>query len=382
MTKDDKATPQGFAGLEDMVSDLDAPIQPKSPTPPPKAANPPPFQGARLPTHAAPELLNLTATRGVLPPTPPPRAVFIGNDQTPSSKAKGPSNEKMLGIAAVMLIAVAIVFNASQKKSRPVAASGVPQVSRPTTQPAPDATATAPALTPAAAPAPKYFYKLRASDGAVIEVEGPPKATDAQLHQIALLHWLPKETYHREDRPSGGYGQVLDDDQIRYCLSQKIRLGGWEKTVDSYSGYSVDSFNREVKEFNSRCGNYKYRKGAVERVQADVDTRFFELEKDGRAHKGPRMPAPAKFTRISVRVVGPAPVQGAGKVKPLPVVANATPASFNVQRHPQCAGSYEVEKCEKLARQMDQETTQQKQARQQKLDAERQRNMAEVNGTR
>lgn len=196
-------------------------------------------------------------------------------------------------------------------------------------------------------------------------------------------HWLPKETYHREDRPSGGYGQVLDDDQIRYCLSQKIRLAGWEKTVDSYSGPSVDSFNHQVKDFNSICGNYKYRKGAVDRVQADVNTRFFQLERDGREHRGPRKPpAPAKFTRISVRVVGPAPVQGAGKGKPLAVVANATPTNFTVQHHPQCAGSYEVEKCEELARQMDQETTQQKQARQQKLDAERQRNMAEVNGTR
>lgn len=362
MTKDNRATPQGFAGLEDMVSDLDASIPPKRPQPPPKAASSTPVQG------------------GKPPPTPPPNWVFYDNNQTPPSKAKDPSNKKILGVAAVVLIAVVIVFNASQKKPKPVAASGAPQVSRPTTQPEPYVTASTPALTPA--PAPKYFYKLRANDGVVIEVEGPPKATDAQLHQIALLHWLSKETYHREDRPSGGYGQVLDDDQIRYCLSQKIRLGGWEKTVDSYSGYSVDSFNREVKEFNSRCGNYKYRKGAVERVQADVDTRFFQLEKDGREHTGPRMPAPAKFTRLSVRIVKPAPVQGAGKMKPLAVVVNATPTSFNVQHHPQCAGSYEVEKCEKLARQIDQETLQQKQARQKKLDDERQHNMAEVNGTR
>jgi len=71
------------------------------------------------------------------------------------------------------------------------------------------------------------------------------------------------------------------------------------------------------------------------------------------------MPPSAKFTRISVRVVG------------APIVA----------RHARCAGSYEMEKCEALERQRDQETLQEKQVRQKKLDDERQRNMAEVNAS-
>jgi hypothetical protein len=121
---------------------------------------------------------------------------------------------------------------------------------------------------------------------------------------------MPNETYNREERPFGGYGQVLSDDQIRYCLSQRVRLAGWKTTVESSSASSVDLFNREVKDFNLRCSDCKYQKGAVERVQADVDARFFQLEKDGREHRGPRKPpAPAKFKRISVRLVDAASVQ-------------------------------------------------------------------------
>jgi len=40
-----------------------------------------------------------------------------------------------------------------------------------------------------------------------------------------------------------------------------------------------------------------------------------------------------------------------------------------------------MEKCEALERQRDQETLQEKQVRQKKLDDERQRNMAEVNAS-
>ena len=403
MANDDKNAPKGFAGLEDMVSDPDAPIPAGEPEPtsaPPRTL---PTRGFASTTTKPQNTKAIVGTHNSI--TAP--SAIINKEDTASAKPKSMFYKKLLGASVVVYIFLAIFMSANERKTKPStppAVNSTTQSSKQASQTAPAATSTAPTYlteqevfgtttktsaatssnkaTTVAAPTPKYFYKLRASDGVIIEVEGPPKANDAQLHQIALHHWMPKETYPREDRPSGGYGQALDDDQIRYCLSQKIRLGGWEKTVDSYSGSSVDSFNSEVKDFNSRCGNYKYRKGAVERVQAEVDGRFFELEKDGRAHKGPRVPVPAKFTRISVRVVGPPQVQGAAKRKGSAGVANASPTSFTDQHHSRCAGSYEVEKCEEFARQMDQETTQQKQSRQLKLDAERQRNMAEVNGIR
>ncbi len=84
-----------------------------------------------------------------------------------------------------------------------------------------------------------------------------------------------------ESIPSPGSGQVLGDNQIRYCLSQDIRLSSWGIAVDHQSQTAIDSFNAAVGDYNSRCASYKYRRGAVERVRTEVEARRTSLQSEG-----------------------------------------------------------------------------------------------------
>jgi len=84
-----------------------------------------------------------------------------------------------------------------------------------------------------------------------------------------------------EDMPTPASGQLLSDNQIRYCLSQDIRLTSWSSAVDHYSQTAIDSFNAAISDYNSRCASYKYRKGSLERVRNEVEAHRTELQSDG-----------------------------------------------------------------------------------------------------
>jgi len=84
-----------------------------------------------------------------------------------------------------------------------------------------------------------------------------------------------------EDVPPPGSGQLLSDNQIRYCLSQDIRLTAWNSAVNQYSQSAINSFNAAVADYNSRCSSYKYRRGSLDRIRNEVETRRSELQSDG-----------------------------------------------------------------------------------------------------
>lgn len=62
------------------------------------------------------------------------------------------------------------------------------------------------------------------------------------------------------------------------------------------------------------------------------------------------------------------------------LISSSKQTTVNGQHHARCAGSVEIAKCEALENQMDRETPEQKQARQQRLEDDRLKAMAEVNG--
>lgn len=84
-----------------------------------------------------------------------------------------------------------------------------------------------------------------------------------------------------ELQPPVGTDYTLTDDQIRYCLSEKIRLEAWETSVNTYSDFSVNSFNNAVDHFNARCSSYRYRKYAFETVNSQVEAKRTELYAEG-----------------------------------------------------------------------------------------------------
>jgi len=84
-----------------------------------------------------------------------------------------------------------------------------------------------------------------------------------------------------EEMPPIGNGLTLTSDQIRYCLSEKIRIEGWETNVNTYSDVSVNTFNNAVENFNMRCSSYRYKKYAMESVSSQVEARRAELYAEG-----------------------------------------------------------------------------------------------------
>ncbi len=94
---------------------------------------------------------------------------------------------------------------------------------------------------------------------------------------------VPLPSMPMEVIPDIGTNNILNVEQIRYCVAERIRLDASESAVDRYSSNDVDRFNAMVNDFNSRCGQYRYRRGAVERAKSDVDPHRSQLEADGRS---------------------------------------------------------------------------------------------------
>jgi len=97
----------------------------------------------------------------------------------------------------------------------------------------------------------------------------------------------PTPTPSGAPRPSGvigkppvGEAHVLDRDQIRYCLSEKVRLDAIEPIVNTSRNLEVDKFNGSVADYNSRCGHFRYRRGSLESVRAEVEARRSEIERN------------------------------------------------------------------------------------------------------
>jgi hypothetical protein len=66
-------------------------------------------------------------------------------------------------------------------------------------------------------------------------------------------------SYSEETLPPIGTNNVLNSSQIRYCLSEKIRMDAVETTINTYSQAEIDYFNNSVADYNSRCGSFTTR---------------------------------------------------------------------------------------------------------------------------
>ncbi len=84
-----------------------------------------------------------------------------------------------------------------------------------------------------------------------------------------------------EEMPPVGSGMSFNRNQIRYCLSEKIRVEAWQNQVNNYSATSVDAFNIAVDNYNSRCSNFRYRRGELESVRSEVEANRYALIYEG-----------------------------------------------------------------------------------------------------
>ncbi|MDP1638154.1 MAG: hypothetical protein DID89_2727548624 [Candidatus Nitrotoga sp. CP45] len=119
-------------------------------------------------------------------------------------------------------------------------------------------------------PSPAYSQPSTYAPAAIPIAE--PTTPSASVYSPAL----PKE-----DKPPVGTNLSLSRDQIRYCLSEDIRLGVMKNTINQYANNEVDLFNTKIHDYNSRCGKFRYRRGALESVQSEVEANRLMLEADG-----------------------------------------------------------------------------------------------------
>ena len=89
------------------------------------------------------------------------------------------------------------------------------------------------------------------------------------------------DTKYTIEKPPVGEGRVLSRAQIRWCQEQKIRLDAMETKIDTSSETSVNIFNMQVNDYNSRCGHFRYRVGDLESAKRDVEKRRTEIWNEG-----------------------------------------------------------------------------------------------------
>lgn len=110
-----------------------------------------------------------------------------------------------------------------------------------------------------------------------------PSATSTTVDAAAAANEVTKPAAPPVSMPPVGDGLVLNSEQIRYCVYEDRRIQGAKVVVDNYNQSSVDMFNAMVSDFNSRCGHYQYRRGALEPIETEAFLIQEKLEEEGKA---------------------------------------------------------------------------------------------------
>src|SRR3546814_17870160 len=72
-------------------------------------------------------------------------------------------------------------------------------------------------------------------------------------------------------------------------------MDGAKLAINNYSDYDVDRFNAMVADYNSRCGSFRYRSGALTSARRDTEPYRSQLQSDGRSRfaRGPATSTPS-----------------------------------------------------------------------------------------
>lgn len=116
-----------------------------------------------------------------------------------------------------------------------------------------------------------------------INSSSPMPSPSAQPSAMAAPPPPKRVSETEEALPPIGQDNLLTSAQIRYCVAQSFRLDGAERALDARSQAAVIRYNVLIDDFNSRCSKYRYRKGTLEPIQAEVGRRRTALEQEGAA---------------------------------------------------------------------------------------------------
>lgn len=221
--KNPKDEVKGFAGLSSMVSDVDAsPLDDVRTSPGKSSSSSRPPSAVPMPPPEAPQ----TRTQAPPQPQPQPEPQTRSTYQVPAQPSGGgPGAKWLIGIAVV----VGLIWLASLSDNKPTA---TPSYS--SSNSSPTTAANSPAWQP------------------------PSNAVQAPSRPS-------------EETPPVGSGIVLTAPQIRYCTAQGIRLDAAKEALNQYDDSHIDRFNSMVADYNSRCSNFRYRKGSLESARSEVE---------------------------------------------------------------------------------------------------------------
>ncbi|QCP47914.1 tetratricopeptide repeat protein [Trinickia violacea] len=209
---------KGFAGLDSMISDVASAPESSAPANPPETAE--------------------------------PSQIFTGS---PVAGSRSGGSREMWGVAIAVAIALFAWLVISNKPPQPRPPTAY-EATAPSTMAAPT---TDEAVSPSTVP----------SNGNALTV--------------AQNGTVPSYSSYEETVPPVGTGLTLERPQIRYCLSERIRMEAWQGQLNINSQTSVDAFNASVNDYNARCSNYRYRSGDLESVRAEVESNRAALAQQG-----------------------------------------------------------------------------------------------------
>ena len=105
-----------------------------------------------------------------------------------------------------------------------------------------------------------------------------------------------------------GTGRSLSLAELRWCRYQSQRIEGARSAVQGKSDAAVSRFNSLVEDYNGRCGEFRYLKRDLDKVDAEVAAKATSLRSEGVALVAPPRPAPKKGSPSQER----SSVQGSG----------------------------------------------------------------------
>lgn len=79
-----------------------------------------------------------------------------------------------------------------------------------------------------------------------------------------------KEMPFEITEPAKGSGNLLSMPEIRWCLSEDLRLEEQRLHLDTEQ--QISTYNTEIRNYNSRCADFQYKTGDMQKAQEEIET--------------------------------------------------------------------------------------------------------------
>lgn len=80
-----------------------------------------------------------------------------------------------------------------------------------------------------------------------------------------------------ESAPPVGSGQVVDVNELAYCLAERARIDAVKAEIDDTLQSEIDGFNSKVADYNSRCAQVRYYQSTMDKAQGYLNAHRQEI---------------------------------------------------------------------------------------------------------